>query len=292
LAYGATIRRVVDGVEILKLPTTANSTSIVVCGDDYDDVIVGGINCVAFSPDGRFLAGGSACGGMQIWELTTGKEVLAFHIPHVPVMSVSFSPQALHLACGLEDTTGLVWDLVGKTLGPGPRKELAPADLKKLWNDLGGVDAGVAFKASCTLLAAPKQAVPLLRDEVLALPPTDHQRIAKLVADLKSSQFKTREAASYELQRLACEAEPALRQALQGNPELEVRHRVAKLLAKIQEQPFSLREIRLLRALSVLEWIGTAEAVQALKALSQRGWPPHVAEEIQAAVARLAVRGD
>jgi WD40 repeat protein len=288
LACGTTIRIMVDGA--VKFAVPKDTTFDVFFFDDR--MVAGGILCAAFSSDGRLLAQGNGDGSIAIWELSTGKNVLAFHACDAPIISVAFAPIGFELTCGMGDTTGLVWDVVAKSLGSRPSKEPELADLKKLWEDLASADAALAFKTSCAFIAAPKVAVPFLKDHVHPINRTDPRQIADLVADLGSSQFKKRERANSELHKVGREAETAMRLALQGNPELEVHLRITKLLAKMQQQPLTLSEIRLLRAFSVLEWIGTAEAAQALTALCQRDFPWQFNVEIQAAVARMAIPRD
>jgi len=267
LAYGATILRLIGGAERLKLPAASLPT------------------CVAFSADGRLLAGGSQDGNIRLWEIATGKEILSFQATDVAVTSVAFSPHGLQLACGLEDTTGLVWDLIAKSLGPGPRKE--GAELKRLWNDLVGADAAVAFRAACTLIATPKQAVPFLQEHVYPATPADSKRIDQLIADLGSGRFATRQAAMGELEKLGREAETALRRTLKGDPELEVRQRIDQLLTKLSKRPLSAHDVRVLRSLFVLERVGTPQARGALEALSQREFSPELIAEIRAVLVRL-----
>jgi WD40 repeat protein len=67
---------------------------------------------VAFSPDGRTLAG--SCGWdttVRLWDATTGKEV-AILVGHTsPVNSVVFSPDGKAVATGSSDGTIMLWDL-------------------------------------------------------------------------------------------------------------------------------------------------------------------------------------
>src|SRR5262249_61827235 len=87
-------------------------------------------------------------------------------------------------------------------------------------------------RAVRALRRAPRQAVPLLAERVRPVV-RDEPRIARLIADLESRQFKVRRRAAEELEGLAELAEPALRKALAGKPTLEVRKQIDGLLAKL-----------------------------------------------------------
>jgi WD40 repeat protein len=56
--------------------------------------------CVAFAPDGRLVAGGSTSGRVGVWEVQTGKPVLAIHDTHEGIHAVTFSPDGRWLAVG------------------------------------------------------------------------------------------------------------------------------------------------------------------------------------------------
>lgn len=72
------------------------------------------VSCLAFSPDGRFLAAGSRDssatgtgmsrleGRLIVWEMSTGKEVANVFQPQ-PVQSLSFAPDSKLLAIGIGD---------------------------------------------------------------------------------------------------------------------------------------------------------------------------------------------
>ncbi|KAG8961625.1 hypothetical protein FRC03_005135 [Tulasnella sp. 419] len=71
----------------------------------------GTVLCVAFSPDGRFLATGLDTGQITTWNATAGSKVGIFtgHISRVTSLAVS--PDGSRLFSGSYDTTAVVWDM-------------------------------------------------------------------------------------------------------------------------------------------------------------------------------------
>jgi hypothetical protein len=81
-------------------------------------------------------------------------------------------------------------------------------------------------------------------------------------------------------------AHPALRAALAARPSEEFRRRAEQLL----EGPPSRERLRTVRALEVLEHVGTAEARAVFAALAQGAPAARLTREAQSALERLAGR--
>jgi hypothetical protein len=111
----------------------------------------------------------------------------------------------------------------------------------------------------------------------------------RLLADLDSDVFDVREKATEELPNLGRAAESALNQFLKGNPSAEARKRVEQLLAKIDADPTG-EALRALRAIEVLEHIGTPEAYAVVKTLAGGAPEARLTREAKVALQRLEKR--
>ena len=161
---------------------------------------------------------------------------------------------------------------------------LTASELAALWSDLAG-DAASADRALWTLTSAPQQSVAFLQERLRPAAPADPQQVARLLVDLESATLTVRQKASQKLEDLGEAAEPALRQALQGNIALELRKRVEQVLTTLGSTV-----PRKLRAIETLEQIGTPEARDVLETLAKTAPNPHVRQAALAAVQRLIPR--
>jgi hypothetical protein len=141
-----------------------------------------------------------------------------------------------------------------------------------------------------SLAADPQRSVAFLTARLRGLPAAAPHRIPKLVADLDSANFKTRVAAEQQLEGLGKLAMPALNETLARSTSLEMNRRIEKILAK-REAPIKAPDaLRALRAIEVLERIGSAEARQGLDEVARQATESYFQQEARAAAQRLAKR--
>lgn len=166
---------------------------------------------------------------------------------------------------------------------------LRPPAPDELWSNLEGDDTARAYRAMNSLSAAPKQGVALLGEKLKAVPIIEAKELERLLANLESDDFRTREQASEGLEKAAEQAVPVLKKALDKKPALEARKRIEQLLERLTQQT-PLAVLQRLRAIEVLEHIGTAEAKHVLLSVSGGAPQAVVTREAKASLQRLARR--
>ncbi|HMF17904.1 MAG TPA: hypothetical protein VKE98_11895, partial [Gemmataceae bacterium] len=164
----------------------------------------------------------------------------------------------------------------------GELEKLTLAQLEMLWADLDG-KARPAFVGMQRLAAAPKQSVPFL-GERLRPKVVDPQRVRDLVSDLGSPKLPVRDMASAELRKLGAAAEDRLRNALQDDPSADTRGRVQELLKLVES---SHRDVR---AIELLERIGTSEAQDLLARLGKEAPSLRLRQQALDSAARIQKR--
>jgi WD40 repeat protein len=261
---------------------------------------VSGARCVvqvAFAPDGRSLA---LLDGREVvvQDLLTGKPRVRYPAPDVPSSTLGvgcgsgtlvFAPDGRTLATGHHNGSIQLWR-VPQAAEAGP-KMLAPGECETLWIDLGSDAPGKARAAVERLIRHPDAGVTLLKARFRpAGPAPDERRISEHIEKLDSDGFATREEAERKLREIGARAEPALRQELAKTTSLERKLRIQRVLDSItppfQALPLSGESLRGVRAIEVLERVGTAEARAILQAWSEQGGDLRLAAEARLALER------
>jgi Tol biopolymer transport system component len=248
---------------------------------------------VVFSLDGRTIHTSSYDKTHRLWETATGREVRRFEGHTAWVWGMSLAHDGKTVATSGSDGQVLLWNVTGLAPADGSKpRELTSGELESLWGDLAGLDAGRAYGAIWTLASAPRQSLPWLRKRLPETVPTgpklSPQDIAKMIADLDADEFEVREKATLNLEKAGKQVESPLRQALTSRPSPEVRRRVRGLLEKMDRNGPPPEDLRALRGVQALEYIGTADARQVLATFAKGPPGVRLTIEAQAAVDRQA----
>jgi WD40 repeat protein len=243
---------------------------------------------VVFSRDGQSLIHAGLDQVVHVWDITTAKELAAFKGHTGALQGLALAPDGKRVASASTDTTALVWDL-GRAARPATVvKPLAQGEADAQWKNLLAKSTA-AFDAICALAASPKEAVALLKEQLKPAAPLDMKRVETLVANLDNNQYKVRQQAYVELQKLDERLIPALDKALTGSPPLETRKRLEDLRKQLASVNLAGERLRAYRAVEVLERIGTTEARQALETLAAGAPGATLTTAAQAALRRLKV---
>jgi WD40 repeat protein len=237
------------------------------------------------SRDGTLLAAGMYDGTIRLWDTKSGK--LLGDVPghRRTVGCLAFSPDGTRLASASDDSTVLIWEVA-------ELRRLAvavppPGELAALWEQLGDADPAAARKAMTAMLRH-ADAVTFLDEQLRTIEPVDARKIAALIDDLDHAKFGVRDQASKELEKLASIAQPALLARLKVNPPLEMQKRIMILLDRLEGPVTDLALLRSLRAVEVLERIGTPGARAVLERLA--GGAPGHRLTVEAGEARDRIR--
>jgi|GEM_PF-2486469 len=247
--------------------------------------------CIAFAADGQTLASDDPDGDVDVWDIPSGTHLRHFHGHDALIKSLAFSPDGMTLASGSADTTILLWKVPSRSV-VGEKQhaaDLAIKDCEHLWSQLASNRAATAYEAMNMLAAAPKQAVPFLRERLCPVAAVRPERLADLIKQLDHPQFAEREQATRELEKWGDQIEPALRDLLSRGPSSEVRRRAEALLDKLGG-PFSPSDLRALRCIELLELIVSPAAKQVLVRLAQGAPEARLTREAKASLKRLASR--
>jgi WD40 repeat protein len=255
----------------------------------------------AVSPDGRWLA---RTEGLR-WRIGAPDSGLTCDInlhdlrgrnplrPHLvfrghegSVTALEFTPDGKCLVSGGKDGTALVWDVARAT---APKQPRLPNEklLAEWWDLLGAMDPPESLVPMVGFEVYPELSIPLFKAHLKPAEGPPPGRVAALIHDLEARKFATRQQALRELEILGALAEPELEAVLEGKPGLELATRVEKLLEKLSGPITDADRLRELRAVEVLERIGTAEARAVLEGMAKGHPGARLTREAKASLERL-----
>jgi WD40 repeat protein len=241
-----------------------------------------GLHCVAFSPDGLFLAAGGDSGTVYLWEVHNGQPIHELRNTGREARALAFSPDGKWLAVARSGGV-LLWDQAPTEWAPPGRDE--GAELLKRWRTLWGKNGAAAYRAMWELAAVPRVTEGWLRDQLCPSPDAD-ERIRNLIAALDDNSYARREEATRELRRRCPRIVPALRPKLKDGLSPEARQRIGHILAEWgDERSLAEEEKRFTpRAIWVLQRMTTPEARAILETLAAGAPEARITQEAQAAL--------
>jgi hypothetical protein len=239
--------------------------------------------------------------GIRLWEVTTGKERRRFRgnmvpedknmVPEANGSKIAFSPDGKLVASTGHAIGIMLWDVADTVAGKKAGVPLlADEQLRAIWRNLAGNDAPRAYAGICRLIQSPAQSLPFLKDQLRPVPAQEPTKMAKLISDLNSDQSDVREKACQELAKLGDVVEPGLNEFLNGKLSAESRRRAEELLTQSAKAEPTGEALRAIRAVEVLEYIGTPEACQVLQSLRNGAAEARLTREAKASLDRLAKR--
>ncbi|MBO0698641.1 MAG: PQQ-binding-like beta-propeller repeat protein, partial [Zavarzinella sp.] len=241
---------------------------------------------VVFSPDGRTIALADGRGA-RVYDVLTERRLAEFIAPDITggtfendPQTIAFSPDGRRLATGHCEGSVLIWAV--------PRPEAA--EVRDLWAAIGDTSP-VAGRAGVERAVRDPAALKTLMERFRPPPEEPDPPVAARIADLDSDSYATREAASKKLRELGAKAEPALRRALAAARSAEARRRLEDILAAVapavETLPVPAETLRGVRAIEVLERVGTPEARELLQAWADQGRDPRLAAETRSVLGRV-----
>jgi WD40 repeat protein len=235
-------------------------------------------NALAFSTDGRLLAGNDGggdpkgwdliflphMGSIYLWDTVTGKCRQKFAHHTAEVRCVAFAPDGKTLASGSADHTVLIWDCSRTFAADKPLPQPSQKQLEAWWESLAADNALEARLAMAQLVRCPAPAARLLDARLKPAAAADLEQLAALVRALSNPQFATRQRATDALVQMGDVALPTLNKALAADSDLETRRRLQQMVGKATNIGY-----RKLRGVAVLEEIADDAAVRALESLGK-----------------------
>lgn len=243
----------------------------------------------AFSGNSDLLAVATEDEAIAVLDIRLGKEIARLDGSQSEICSVAFGADAATLFTGGVDGTVLVWDLRDHIQKARKTVPLSPAEVRRCWTELADADTLKAYQAMAALVTAPEQAVELLHDKLKPIEKVPAATIEKLIGELDSGVFETRQQASRQLLHVGPQCKAALEKRLANSRSLEQRRHIAEILADMKEREIHpyLDDLRELRAVEILEMLATPAARSILESLAKGAIGTRLTEEATFALERL-----
>jgi WD40 repeat protein len=216
---------------------------------------------------------------LQVIDLATGGVRHEFDPHQGKYVHIYLSADGRYLATTGRDGAVLIWDLYGQPSG-------TPPSVEDCWASLTGTAGPDVHRALCTLVQRPEDAVRFLQTKLPpAGPAPDVSIVRRLIVGLESTDFRQRQAATAELQKLHRLAGAELRLARPKASSLEAGRRIDHLLSLCETDTAD--QVRVRRILEALEMMQHPAGIGLLEALSRGAGGVFPTPEARAALDRI-----
>jgi len=252
----------------------------------------GGVTLFTFSSDGRTMAvSNTQSSAVSLWDLESSRLFGTVRCQCALITSIEFSPDGKRLLSGLDDTTIIAWDMSrAECLPLASKTVLSEGDVARRWDLLRSADGERAFRSEWELAADPERVVEFLRRRLPNAASISPERAKSWIFELDSSEYSVREHASRNLLSNFDQVKDELTTTLRETTSAEIRKRIQRIIDScddIVSQPERLQE---LRAIEVLERIGTPNAVELLKKLSENRARADISDGAAESLHRIKIR--
>jgi hypothetical protein len=253
------------------------------------EIEFGPVHALAVSSDGRLVAWANCFSRISVWDMCSGTRLRDFDSRSDRVDQLLFVDGNNRLLSATE--RGVIeWRLEPRH-PRGSTEEAGQGELQILWDLLSDQDAAKGYRGISSLAGLGDKAVAFLKGRVRPVPPESVNSIKERIAQLDADDFEVREEASARLAYLGAPAYKYVRAAQNNNNSLEMSRRLDALADVLSQWVAKDPEtLRVLRAIWVLERIGSGESKEVLKILSEGNPDSRPTEEAKAALERLANR--
>jgi WD40 repeat protein len=257
----------------------------------HQDVAPVGRRNGAISPNGRWLVIASPDQNTLVLrdlnEPKVGVGTYSISESRSPVQHVTFTADSKRFVTSHADGLAYLWDVeeivaLGKT-------QSTLASNEELWAALADADAAKAGKTVDELVRNPTVALRVLT-AVQPVQKPAAKRVATLIEELGDREYKVREAAEKQLLELRELVAAELHAVIGSSESAEQQERANTLIGKLTAAETNPERMRHLRAIEILERIGTAEAKKVLDRLATGAAESTITREAKRAAARIDQR--
>jgi WD40 repeat protein len=227
----------------------------------------GEITHLAFSSSSKLLAVGGTSGNVAVYDLVEDKLRRRFAGHRAPIQAILFAPDDTALLSSANDGLMYFWDLNAPS-AITTTSEPTEAQLASLWEQLGDADPAKACAAMDKLLAHPMPTIVFVRNTLKPAPAVDLARLQHLIGELKNANYAVRDKASRNLAQMDTQIIPALEVILHDEAPVEAKRRITKIIEELEAHKTAPANFRAVRAVEVLERIGSQESTALLQSFS------------------------